>query len=148
MLTVSETDNKLLIRKYIEEVINTGVVDEIEKYVSNDYTEIFEGKRYRLGIDGAREHIRGVRRTYLDLTLTIEQQVAEGEYVATCITARGTHQGEWLGIKPTGKLVTYTGVNIDRVVNGRIAEHGGAANLLGPLLEIGGVRVVGPDSSA
>ncbi|MGA3246194.1 MAG: ester cyclase [Bacteroidota bacterium] len=145
---MSETDNKLLIRKYIEEVINTGVVDEIEKYVSNDYTEIFEGKRYRLGIDGAREHIRGVRRTYLDLTLTIEQQVAEGEYVATCITARGTHQGEWLGIKPTGKLVTYTGVNIDRVVNGRIAEHGGAANLLGPLLEIGGVRVVGPDSSA
>ena len=148
MLTVAETDNKLLVRKYIEEVINTGVVDEIEKYVSNDYTEIFEGKRYRLGIDGAREHIRGVRRTYLDLTLTIEQQVAEGEYVATCITARGTHQGEWLGIKPTGKLVTYTGVNIDRVVNGRIAEHGGAANLLGPLLEIGGVRVVGPNSSA
>ena len=148
MLTVAETDNKLLVRKYIEEVINTGVVDEIEKYISNDYTEIFEGKRYLLGIDGAREHIRGVRRTYLDLTLTIEQQVAEGEYVATCITARGTHQGEWLGIKPTGKLVTYTGVNIDRVVNGRIAEHGGAANLLGPLLEIGGVRVVGPDSSA
>jgi predicted ester cyclase len=148
MLTVAETDNKLLVRKYIEEVINTGVVDEIEKYISNDYTEIFEGKRYLLGIDGAREHIRGVRRTYPDLTLTIEQQVAEGEYVATCITARGTHQGEWLGIKPTGKLVTYTGVNIDRVVNGRIAEHGGAANLLGPLLEIGGVRVVGPDSSA
>jgi predicted ester cyclase len=148
MLTVAETDNKLLVRKYIEEVINTGVVDEIEKYISNDYTEIFEGKRYLLGIDGAREHIRGVRRTYPDLTLTIEQQVAEGEYVATCITARGTHQGEWLGIKPTGKLVTYTGVNIDRVVNGRIAEHGGAANLLGPLLEIGGVRVVGPNSSA
>ena len=147
MLTMSETDNKLLIRKYIEEVINTGVVDEIEKYISNDYTEISEGKRYPLGIDGAREHIRGVRRTYPDLTLTIEQQIAEGEYVATCITARGTHQGEWLGIKPTGKLVTYTGVNIDRVVNGRIAEHGGAANLLAPLLEIGGVRVVGADRS-
>ena len=45
--------------------------------------------------------------------------------------------------------VTFTGVNVDRVVNGRIVEHGGAANLLGPLLEIGAVRVVGdraPDS--
>ena len=140
---MSSTDNKLLIRKYIEEVINTGNVNEIEKYVSIAYTDVFEGKRFPIGISGEKEHILGVRRTYPDLTVTVEQQIAEGEYVATCITARGTHQGEWLGIKPTGKVVTYTGVNIDRVVDGRITEHGGAANLLGPLLEIGAVQVVG-----
>jgi hypothetical protein len=46
-------------------------------------------------------------------------------------------------MKPTGKMVTYTGVNVDRVVSGKIVEHGGAANMLGPLLEIGAVRVVG-----
>jgi predicted ester cyclase len=144
---MSETDNKLLIRRYIEEVINTGNVETIEKYVSSDYTEIFEGKRFPIGIDGAKEHILGVRRTYPDLILTVEQQIAEGDYVATCITARGTHNGEWLGIQPTGKVVTYTGVNIDKVVDGRITEHGGAANLLGPLIEIGGVRVVGAHKS-
>jgi predicted ester cyclase len=142
---MSSTDNKLLIRKYIEEVINTGNVNHIQKYVSADYTEVFEGKRYPLGITGAKEHILGVRRTYPDLVVTVEQQIAEGDYVATCITARGTHQGDWLGIKPTGKVVTYTGVNIDKVVDGRITEHGGAANLLGPLLEIGAVQVA--DSS-
>jgi predicted ester cyclase len=142
---MSVNDNKLLIRKYIEEVINTGNVDKMEEYVSEDYTEIFEGKRYPMGVDGAKEHILGVRQTYPDLTLTVERQIAEGEYVATSITARGTHRGVWLGIQPTGKVVTYTGVNIDRVVDGRIVEHGGAANLLGPLLEIGAVRVVGTD---
>ena len=46
-------------------------------------------------------------------------------------------------MKPTGKSVVFTGVNVDRVVNGKRVEHGGAANLLGPLLEIGAIRVVG-----
>jgi hypothetical protein len=44
---------------------------------------------------------------------------------------------------PTRKRVSFTGLNVDRVVGGRIVEHGGAANLLGPLLEIGALRVVG-----
>ena len=47
-------------------------------------------------------------------------------------------------MKPTGKIIEVTGVNIDKVVNGHIVEHGGAANLLEPLLEIGAVRVAGP----
>lgn len=142
---MSEADNKLLVRKYIEEVINTGNTEHIDRFVSSDYTEVFEGKRYPIGIFGAKEHIAGVRKTYPDLKLTIDRQIAEGQYVATSITARGTHAGEWLGIKPTGKVVTYTGVNVDRVVEGKIVEHGGAANMLGPLLEIGAVRAAGSD---
>jgi predicted ester cyclase len=65
--------------------------------------------------------------------------------VVTCITARGTHQGQWLRIKPTGKPIAFTGVNIDRVVRERIVEPGGAANMLGPVLEIGAIKVGGPD---
>jgi predicted ester cyclase len=135
--------NKLLVRRYIEEVINTGNVDEIEQFISPNYVEVHDGTRHPIGIEGAKAHILGVRQTYPDLHLTVEQQIAEGEWVATCITARGTHQGSWLGIKPTGKGVTFTGVNINRVVKGRIVEHGGAANLFGPLLEIGAIQVVG-----
>lgn len=142
-----EADNKLVVRKYVEEVINTGNVGDIEKYVAAGYTEVFEGKRFPIGIAGAKEHILGVRQTYPDLTLRIDQQIAEGDYLATCITARGTHRGEWIGILPTGKVVTYTGVNIDKVVDGRIVEHGGAANLLGPLLGIGAIRAAAPDKS-
>jgi predicted ester cyclase len=142
---MSTDENKILIRRYIEEVINTGNVDVIEQFVSPDYAEVFEGRRYPLGVKGAKEHILGVRQTYPDLKLTIEQQIAEGEWVATSIVARGTHTGVWLGIKPTGKFLTYSGVNIDRVVLGRIVEHGGAANMLSPLLEAGAIRVVGPE---
>ena len=142
---MSTSENKRIILLYINEVINTGNVDNIEKYISPDYTEIYDGKRYHLGIKGAQEHILGVRQTYPDLRLTVEHQIAEGEWVATSIVASGTHRGVWLGMKPTGKLLTYSGVNVDRVVDGRIAEHGGAANMLGPLLEAGAIRVVGPE---
>lgn len=140
---MSTEDNKQLIRKYIEEVINTGNVDEIGNFIASDYAEIHEGKRYLVGLEGAKEHIAGVRRTYPDLRLTIDRQIAEGDWVATCITVRGTHNGSWLGMKPTGKQVTFTGVNIEKIENGKIAEHGGAANLLIQLLEIGAVQVVG-----
>jgi predicted ester cyclase len=87
-------------------------------------------------------HIHGVRQTYPDLVVTIERQIAEDDWVVTQVTARGTHQGVWLGIKPTDRPVVITGVNVDKVVDGRIVEHGGAANTLESLLEIGAVRVV------
>ena len=139
---MSVEGNKNLIRKFVDEVINTGNINEIEKYVSSNYTEIHEGKRYTLGINGAKEHIIGVRQTYPDLKLTVDQQIAEGDWVATCITARGTHKGSWLGIKPTGKQFSFTGVNIDKVEDGKITEHGGAANLLFQLLDIGAIKIV------
>jgi predicted ester cyclase len=140
---MSIDENKLLIRRYIEEIINTGNLDKIETFISPDYTEIHEGIKLPIGIKGAKEHILGVRQTYPDLKLTVEQQIGEGEWVATCITARGTHKGSWLGMKPTGKAVVFTGVNINKVIDGKIVEHGGAANLLSQLLEIGAIQVVG-----
>jgi predicted ester cyclase len=140
---MSIEENKKLIRSYIEEVINTGNVKRIEKFISPKYTEVHEGQRHKVGIEGAKDHIIGVRQTYPDLTLTVDQQIAEGDWVATSITARGTHKGTWLGIKPTGKPVSFTAVNIEKVENGKITEHGGAANLLLQLLEIGAIKVVG-----
>jgi len=146
-ITHMTTDqNKLVARRYLEEIANTGNVDRIAEFISPDYVEVFGGNRYPVGLDGARKHVLGVRQTYPDLHLTIDRQVAEGDWVVTQVTARGTHFGTWLGIKPTGKAVEITAVNVDRVVGGRIVEHGGAASLLEPLLEIGAVRVVGPDT--
>lgn len=140
---MSSAANKALVRRYYEEVVNTGDVSGIERFIASDYVEVHDNRPYPIGIQGAVEHVLGVRRTYPDLNLTIEQQIAEGEWVATRVTMRGTHRGEWLGIAPTGQRLEVTAVNLDRVAAGRIVEHGGAANLLGPLLAIGAVQVVG-----
>ena len=136
--------NKLLVRRYIEEVVNTGNVDEIARFISPDYIVPQDETGQDNGIEGAKRHIIGVRQTYPDLHLTVEQQIAEGDWVVTRATARGTHLGNWLGMKPTGKAIEIAVVNIDRVVEGRIVEHGGAANLLEALLEIGAIQIVGP----
>ncbi|MEN6425209.1 MAG: ester cyclase [Phycisphaerales bacterium] len=140
-----EEENKLLVRRYVEEIVNTGDVTRLADFIVPDYVEVYRNVRYAVGIEGAKKHILGVRETYPDLRVSIEQQIAEGSWVASRITARGTHQGAWLGIKPTGRVVEFTGVNLDKVVEGRIVEHGGAANLLEPLMEIGAIRVVGPE---
>jgi predicted ester cyclase len=140
---MSTEENKKLVRRFYEEIVSTGKVEGIENFIAPEFEEVHDGKRYASGIDGAKEHILGVRQTYPDLQLTIDHQIAEGQWVVTCLTARGTHQGWWMGIKPTGKVVTFTFVNVDKVAKSRIVEHGGAANILGPLLEIGAVRAVG-----
>jgi predicted ester cyclase len=141
---VSSEQNKSLVRRYYEEVINTGDVDRLTEFISHDFVEVHSGQRHPVGLAGAKEHVVGVRETYPDLHLTVERQIAEGEWVATCVTARGTHRGVWLGMRPTGKRLEMTAVNVDRVVDGRIVEHGGAANLMEPFLEIGALRIADP----
>ena len=138
----STVENKDLVRRFIEEVVNTGSVDTIAEFVSVDCVETDGKTRVVSGVEGMTEHVRGVRETYPDLNLTVERQIAEGDWVVTQVTARGTHRGTWLGMKPTGQPVVITAVNVDKVVGGRIVEHGGAANMLEALLEIGAVRVV------
>lgn len=143
-IDVSVESNKSLIRRYYEEVVNSCDLERVAEFVSPDYEEVYNNVRHKVGIDGAKEHLTGVRKTYPDLHLTIERQIAEGEWVVTQITARGTHKGVWLGMRPTGKKVEISGVNIDRVVDGLIVEHGGAANTFEALLEIGAIKIADP----
>jgi predicted ester cyclase len=140
----SADESKLLVRRYYEEVVNTGNVDQLAEFISPAFVEVHNNTRHPIGLEGAKEHVLGVRETYPDLHLTVEQQIAEGEWVVTRVTARGTHKGVWPGMRPTGEKLEMTAVNIDRVVDGRIVEHGGAANLLEPLLEIGAIRIADP----
>ncbi|MFN7117681.1 MAG: ester cyclase [Saprospiraceae bacterium] len=138
----TDLQNKQVVKHYIETIVNTGNIDKIADFIAPDYEEVYNNQRYQLGIDGAKEHIIGVRKTYPDLHLSIEQQIAEGEWVATCYTMRGTHAGEWMNIQPTGKRIEVTGVNIDRVKDGKIVEHGGAANLFEAFLGIEVIQFV------
>ena len=139
---MSLSENKALVRQYYEDVVSTGAVERVPEFIEPDYSELHEGARHRIGIEGARDHILGVRRTYPDLTLEVTRQIAEDDLVVSEVTMRGTHQGEWLVATPTGKVIRVTAVNVDRVRNGRIVEHGGAANLLEPLLRIGAIKVL------
>lgn len=135
-------DNKRLVRRFYEEVVNTGEVANLERFISPDCVETDGKTRFVSGIEGMRRHILGVREVYADLHLTIERQIAEGDWVVSVVTASGSHAGVWLNMKPTGRKLVFSAVNVDRVLDGRIVEHGGAANMLEPLLEAGALEVV------
>jgi predicted ester cyclase len=82
-------------------------------------------------------HLRVLRATFPDLTLHVHECVAEGEWVAIRVTGEATHLGQWRGIKPSGKRVVLRGLNLDRVVYGRIVEHWGEADTVGMLEQLG-----------
>lgn len=72
-----------------------------------------------------------------DLHFTIEDQIAEGDKVVNRVIARGTHQGELMGIPPTGKQVIVTGITIDRIVGGKLEASWANWDFLGPLQQFG-----------
>ena len=130
-------DPKAIARREVE-MFSTGdfsIADEIysEDYVGHDPTKP-EPIR---GIEEAKAEAAGYRAAFSDLTLTIDHQVAEGEYVVTRWTARGTHDGELEGIAPTGVSATTTGISMIRVVDGRIVEDFTEWNALGLMTQLG-----------
>jgi predicted ester cyclase len=90
---VSLEDNKDLVRRYYEDVVNTGAIEMIEDFIAREYVEVHDNERHSVGIEGARDHIAGVRRTYQDLELSVKQQIAEGEWVMSRVTMHGTPAG-------------------------------------------------------
>ncbi len=78
-----------------------------------------------------------------DLHHTVEDQVAEGDTVATRMTLRGTHQGEFQGIPPTGKQIVVSLIGIDRFENGKFAEQWSQLDNLGLLQQLGAIPAPG-----
>ncbi len=136
----TEIQNKLLTRRFLEEVVNTGAVDHLSDFLAPEYAAPFLGIT---GIDQAREHLLVFRHCYPDMAVTIEGQVAEGDIVATWYVMRGTHLGSFGRVPPTGKRITLHAVNVQRIRRGRIIEHWGGSNSLEALLELGVVRWAG-----
>jgi predicted ester cyclase len=74
-----------------------------------------------------------------DIRVTIEDQLGEGDQVVTRMTFYGTQRGEFQGLPPTGKSVTFTGINIARIEGGKIAELWSEFDALGVLQQLGAI---------
>ena len=88
-----------------------------------------------IGIDGMRQHLEAVKKTYPDYTMKIIRQYEVDGYVISEFIMKGTHVGDFFGITPTNKVLEITGVDIDKIIDGKIVEHGGAANTFETFIE-------------
>jgi steroid delta-isomerase-like uncharacterized protein len=122
------------------EVYSTGNYDIIDEVTSSDYVghdpALPEPMR---GREALKAQAAGYRAAFSDLRITVDQQIAEGEYVVTRWTGRGTHDGELFGISPTGKSVEATGISIARIVDGKIVEDRTEWNALGLMQQVGAI---------
>ena len=116
---MSTEENKAVIRRLIEEFINKGNTAVAEALVAEDFVALDPPPGLEQGRAGLIAIIARMRTAFPDLEYTIEEQVAEGDKVAVYFVWRGTHQGEFLGIPPTGKRVTVPGISFDYCVAGQ-----------------------------
>lgn len=121
-------DNKEIVKYFYEVIVSENQLDELSKYISENCMQKTGEKEIFIGIDGMRQHLLALKNTYPDYTMKIIRQYVADDYVISEFIMRGTHEGEFIGITPTNKVLEITGVDIDKVVDGKIVEHGGAAN--------------------
>ena len=134
--------DKMIVKNFYEKIVSENRLEELPKYVSENCVLNLGDKIVPLGLDGMKQHLVAVKRTYPDYTMEIVRQFSDKEYVISEFIMTGTHEGEWMGMKPTHKKLSFSGINIDRVVNGKIMEHGGSVNTFETLLEANLIKSV------
>ncbi len=133
-------ENKAIARRAFEDHFNTGNFDLAEEIFAADYVNHDPSlPDFGTGPKVANQAVRLYREAFPDARITVEDQVAEGDKVATRWSARGTHQGELLGVAPTGNQVEITGISISRIEDGKIAEDWINYDALGMMQQIGAI---------
>src|SRR5947207_4756558 len=115
-------ENKACGRRFAEEIMNKGNMAVAPELVAEDFVELDPFPGQQPGREGLIDIIAMIRTAFPDLQWTIEELVAEGDKVASYNVWRGTHQGVFLGIPPTGKRVTVSCMVFDYFVDGKFKE--------------------------
>ena len=122
---MSAEENKALVRREQEELwSHTGNLDAAEELFVPDYAE------------AAKQVAADFRRGFPDVVSTIEDLIAEGDKVVARWRSRATHQGEYMGIAPSGNEVEFTGISFYRVEGGKIVQSWNIEDQLGLMRQI------------
>lgn len=128
--------NKAISRRMFEEIESQGKFAAADEIFATDFVNhVPMGEMH--GPEGAKQLAMMLRNGFPDLHVTIEDQIAEGDKVATRWTARGTHRGEFQGISATGRQMRISGTVISRIADGKIVEQWGNPDLLGLMQQLG-----------
>jgi steroid delta-isomerase-like uncharacterized protein len=142
----SETNKTAMLRLWQvlnDEVWPTGNLDAADAFLAPNYVYHDVAAGPLEGREGYHQLIGMFQRAFPDTQFTIEDVLAEGDRVALRWSARGTHTGELMGIPPTGRPVTTSGILISRFENSLVAEEWEVIDVLGILQQIGAVPTPG-----
>jgi steroid delta-isomerase-like uncharacterized protein len=122
-------ENKAIARR-VYDIVSTGDFERAREIVDQDApdNELHSDDPPAKLIDTFKETFSEAREGFPDLSITVEEVMAEGDRVAARVVMRGTHQGEFQGLAPTGKRVEVKAIDMFRISNGKIVEHWGHAD--------------------
>ena len=120
---MSSEQNKTIVRRLLEEPWK-GDLRVVDELVDPNYVGYVASSPEPLrGPDGFKENVATYRAAYSDARITVDEQIAEGDKVVTRWTGRGKHDGDLMGIAPTGKQVKVSGLTFSRLANGKVIEE-------------------------
>jgi predicted ester cyclase len=137
---------KTVTRRIVEECWNKNNPKLAEELIASNAPTHDPSDPSLRGPEGLKTQIALYRGAFPDLRMTIDSQVCEGDMVCTRWTARGTHRGPLMGMAPTQRQATVTGIEIDRVQNGKIVERWIQWDQMGMLQQLGLVPTMRPEA--
>ena len=129
--------NKALSRRFVEEFFNKGNPAIADELVAANYVEHTPFPGQAPGREGLKQGLAIFRTAFPAFHADIEELVAEGDKVVSRSTWHGTHKGTFMGVAPTGKSVTVSGLDMLRIVNGKVVEHWGYEDDMGLMQQLG-----------
>ena len=135
--TANEKANIAIVKKFFEVGPSKGDLEAAHALLAEDFTMQVPLPVTGPGVEAIKQVITSCRAAFGGLYVTIDDIFADGDKVSCRFTSHGTHTGEFMGVPPTGKAVSMTGIEIFRIKDGKIAELWGEANLMGLAQHLG-----------
>lgn len=129
-------ENKAIILRHWEEVVSKGKLDLIDEIFAPDFVA-HEADQDIRGPEGVRQFILMLRAAFPDLQVTVEDVLAEGDKVVQRWSAHGSHQGELMGLAPSGKRISVAGITISRFEGGKVAEEWELYDMMSMMQQLG-----------
>ena len=138
--------NKQLVRRYVEEVQNQHRLDVMDELFAPNIVnhDIASGLPSPQGVEGVKQFFGMMFAAFPDFHAVVEDQVAEGDKVVTRKTVSGTHQGEFMGIPPTGRRMEISVIDVFRVADSRCTDHWSVVDQLGMMQQLGVIPTAEP----
>jgi len=134
--------NKAIARRFLDELWNRSNFELVDQLLASDYDG--HSSTVIRGPEGAMAFVPRLRNAFPDFQFLILDQIAEEDKVATRWVIRGTHEGEFQGVPPSGKQIEMTGITIFRVANGKLIEGWTNEDVLGMMQQLGAVPMPAP----
>jgi steroid delta-isomerase-like uncharacterized protein len=134
---MSTEENKAIARRWNEELWSKGNLAAVDELFASDFVWHYAPPGVASDREGYQQYYSEDLSAFADMNCTIEVIVAEEDKVAVRWNWRGIHKGDYMGIAPTGKQVTLTGISILRIAGGKIVEEWTESDNLGFMEQLG-----------